>query len=193
MGTRTTATVVGAALALSLGGAAVSQASTSTVAAHAPAAAAKPAPHVDLALKVSSDKLKACYPRAWARVRVNLTTDQVGYDTVTIRARGLRPKTTFTLFFLERPDSPFGAAEYFGDFTTNKWGAATNSYRLIAEEAFAFNNKTKDRTDLNSVGFWFGDEKDDDGCLGVDSPVTGFDGDARAGVQMMNSGTHKLP
>ena len=49
------------------------------------------------------------------------------------------------------------------------------------------------RTDLNSIGFWFADPKDDDGCLGAASPVTGFDGDASAGVQMMNSVVAVLP
>jgi hypothetical protein len=37
------------------------------------------------------------------------------------------------------------------------------------------------------------DEKDDDGCLGAGSPVTGFDGDGKAGVQLLNSGTALLP
>ena len=40
---------------------------------------------------------------------------------------------------------------------------------------------------------WFADPKADDSCLGAASPVTGFDGDASAGVQMMNSGDHLLP
>jgi hypothetical protein len=105
----------------------------------------------------------------------------------------MRPRTDFTVFLIEKPGAPFGAAEYIGDFTTNRRGRATNTYNLIVEEAFAFNNETHTRTDLNSVGVWFADPKDDNGCLGAGSPVTGFDGDASAGVQMLNSGAHVLP
>lgn len=141
----------------------------------------------------SSKKLAGCYPKAHATAYVALTTEQLGFDTVTIRASGLRPKTGFTLFFLEHAGQPFGAAEYFGDFTTDRYGYASASFRLIAEEAFALDVVRKTRTDLNSIGFWFADEKDDDKCLGADSPVTPFDGDAKAGVQMMNTGSYKLP
>jgi hypothetical protein len=156
-------------------------------------ATSAPAPHVHLRLKPSSPALATCFPHAAANVRVDLTTDDVGKDTFTIRAHGLKPRTDFTVFLLEKSGSPFGAAEYIGDFTTNKWGRASNAYKLIVEEAFAFNNETGSRTDLNSVGVWFADEKDDDGCLGAGSPVTGFDGDAHAGVQMLNSRDQLLP
>jgi hypothetical protein len=163
----------------------------------APAAAVSartaPTPHTNLSLQPSSPALAACFPHAGAKVRVDLTTDQVGKDTFSIQAHGLKPRTDFTVFLLEKSGAPFGAAEYIGDFTTNRWGRANNRYHLIVEEAFAFNNQTGSRTDLNSVGVWFADEKDDDGCLGAGSPVTGFDGDARAGVQMLNSRNQLLP
>ena len=156
-------------------------------------AAARPANQVKLSFTPSSPQLAACFPHAWAQAKVNLTTDAIGKDTFHIRAGGLQPNTTFTLFLIEKAASPFGAVEYFGDFTTNRYGQAHNDFQLIVEEAFAFNNETLARTDLNSVGFWFGDSTADDACLGTASPVTGFDGDAEAGVQMMNSGTNLLP
>jgi hypothetical protein len=148
---------------------------------------------VKLRLHTSSPALDACFPDARAKVKVDLTTDDIGKDTFRIKAAGLKPRTTFTVFLIEKAAAPFGAVEYIGDFTTGRGGKAKNSFDLIVEEAFAFNNETGSRTDLNSVGFWFGDPKDDDGCLGDASPVTGFDGDASAGVQMMNSGVHLLP
>ena len=43
------------------------------------------------------------------------------------------------------------------------------------------------------MGMWFADETSDDSCLGANSPVTGFDGDVKAGVQMLNSGATLLP
>lgn len=124
---------------------------------------------------------------------VALTTDAIGKDTFRIKAHGLKPKTSFTVFLLEQAKAPFGAAEYIGDFTTNKWGNASNTYKLIVEEAFAFDNVTGVRKDLQSVGVWFADPADDDECLGAASPVTPFDGDAQAGVQMLNSGDQLLP
>ena len=166
--------------------AAPGQASTTSASASAPARA-------NLTLGPSSPALATCYPHASARVRVDLTTDRIGKDTFTIRAHGLKPRTDFTVFLIEKAGAPFGAAEYIGDFTTNRWGRAYNRYNLIVEEAFAFNNETHARTDLNSVGVWFADPKDDDACLGAGSPVTGFDGDGSAGVQMLNSGTNLLP
>jgi hypothetical protein len=146
-----------------------------------------------LRLHPSSGDLDECFPHARAQVNVNLTTDQIGKDTFDIRAWGLKHKTDYTVFLLQKAASPFGAAEYIGDFTTNRYGRAHNTFQLIVEEAFAFNNETGVRKELNSVGFWFADPKDDNGCLGAASPVTQFDGDASAGVQMMNSGKHKLP
>lgn len=152
------------------------------------------APHpVRASLQTSSPQLAACFPHARAKVIVDRTTDTLGKDTLTISARGLKPRTDFTVFLLEQAGSPFGAAEYLGDFTTDANGRATNSYQAIVEEAFAFNNVTRERTDLNAVGFWFADSTADDSCLGDASPVTGFDGDGEAGVQMMNSGVAILP
>lgn len=152
-----------------------------------------PPKQVKLTMSPSNATLASCFPKARATVTVKLTTEKKGFDTVKIRTAGLKPNTSFTLFLLEQPGLPFGAAEYFGDFTTDKYGRASNSYDLIAEEAFAFNNSTQQRIDLNSIGFWFADEADDDSCLGVPGPVTGFDGDGKAGVQMMNSGANLLP
>ncbi|MFP5345626.1 MAG: hypothetical protein ACLGIA_01135 [Actinomycetes bacterium] len=146
-----------------------------------------------LELQPSSPALAKCFPHAKAKVTVALLTDSIGKDVFKIEASGLRPKTDYTVFLLEKAGAPFGAAEYIGDFTTDTWGRAENTFTLIVEEAFAFNNETGARKELNSVGFWFADQKDDDGCLGANSPVTGFDGDGQAGVQMMNSGKVFLP
>lgn len=155
--------------------------------------ATKAAPVVAVDLRTSSAPLSRCFPHARSQVTVLLTTDSLGKDTFTIRAWGLRRQTDFTVFLIQKATPTFGAAEYIGDFTTNKQGGAVNTFTLIVEEAFAFNNTTGSRIDLNSIGFWFADPKDDNGCLGGKSPVTGFDGDGSAGVQMMNSANRKLP
>jgi hypothetical protein len=168
-------------------------ATTTSPASYADTASATRVNQAKLTLQTSNGALADCFPHAWAKVKVDLTTDAVGKDRFQIKAKGLQPRTDFTVFLLEQSGSPFGAAEYIGDFTTNRWGNGHATFDLIVEEAFAFNNATQERTDLNAVGFWFADETADDDCLGEDSPVTGFDGDAAAGVQMMNSGTGLLP
>ncbi len=194
---RTTALVMaGVTAAAVITGAAVSNAAGGPPAAahHAgvPSAAAAAAT-VSLRLKPSSPELAACFPDARSRVTVALTTDAIGKDTFWIKASGLKRRTDYTVFLIQKAATPFGAVEYIGDIRTNRYGHARNRFKLIVEEAFAFNNETLVRKELNSVGFWFADPKDDNGCLGAGSPVTQFDGDASAGVQMMNSGLRKLP
>src|SRR6187549_1137151 len=68
-----------------------------------------------LDLKPSSPALKDCFPHASAKVTVKLTADEVGSDRFQIRARGLQPRTPYTVFLLEKAGAPFGAAEYIGD------------------------------------------------------------------------------
>ena len=141
-------------------------------------------------LTPSSNQLAKCMPHVHVDVDVRLTTDKVGFDVFTIRGRHLPPKTDFTTFLLEQAASPFGAAEYIGDFTSDKRGNAYNQFRLIVQEAFSSTvvNGQRVRVDLNRVGAWFADPKGDDFCLGNNpQTVTPFDGDNEAGVQAFNS------
>jgi hypothetical protein len=151
---------------------------------------------VRLHLTPSSDKLASCMPNADLNVAVRLTTEQDGFDRFRITARHLPPNTDFTVFLLEQAGAPFGAAEYIGDLHTDANGNGENTYRLIVEEAFASTlvNGQRVRVDLNRVGMWFADPAADDFCLGPGSPVTPFDGDNEAGVQVFNSAnTRPLP
>jgi hypothetical protein len=153
------------------------------------ARAAKAANVTRLKLTPSSPQLAACMPKARVRITVKSTVDTLGFDTFKIRARHLAPKRDYTIFFLETAGQPFGAAEYIGDISTNKWGNAYNKFNLIVDEAFSSTvvDGKRVRVDLNQVGMWFADPADDDFCLGPNSPVTPFDGDNQAGVQAFNS------
>jgi hypothetical protein len=144
---------------------------------------------VHLALTPSSPQLAACMPDAQVNVDLKLTTDKTGFDVFKIRARDLPPSRSFTVFLLEQAGTPFGAAEYIGDFTTNPHGNAHNTFKLIVQEAFSSTlvNGQRVRVDLNRIGAWFAHPADDDFCLGPNSPVTPFDGDNAAGVQAFNS------
>jgi hypothetical protein len=134
-------------------------------------------------------------PRAKVDVKVELKTDTVGFDDFNVTASGLPPKTSFTVFLLQQADSPFGAAEYIGDITTNNKGNASNEFKLIVQEAFSSSvvNGQRVRTDLNQVGMWFADPAGDDFCFGKGKgAITPFDGDNEAGVQAFNS-LHATP
>ncbi|MER7273098.1 hypothetical protein ABT369_01440 [Dactylosporangium sp. NPDC000244] len=141
-------------------------------------------------LAPSSDQLAKCMPKAKVDVAVALTTDAKGFDVLDVHMTGAPPNTSFTVFLLEVPGSPFGAAEYIGDVDTDKKGNGKTELKLIVEEAFSSTlvGDKRVRKELNHVGMWFADPKDDDFCLGAGAgPVTPFDGDNEAGVQAFNS------
>jgi hypothetical protein len=144
---------------------------------------------VHLQLTPSSAQLAQCMPNADVDVDVLLTTDKLGFDIFDITARHIAPNRDYTVFLLEQAGAPFGAAEYIGDFSTNDEGNGHAEFHLIVQEAFSSTlvNGSRVRVDLNRVGMWFADPKDDDFCLGPNSPVTPFDGDNEAGVQVFNS------
>src|SRR5205814_4582990 len=115
---------------------------------------------------------------------------KTGRDTFEINVSGMPANTSFTVFLLETPVAPFGAAEYIGDFTTDGKGRAHQKLTLIVQEAFASTlvDGQRKRVDLNHVGVWFADPAGDDFCLGQGAgPVTPFDGDNAAGVQVLNT------
>lgn len=144
---------------------------------------------VEFDLAASSPAIAACLPNAEAKVEVQLTTDAKGFDTFKIEGRGLFPNQAYTVFLLEQPGNPFGAAEYIGDFTTNRRGRGEGKFRLIVEEAFSSTlvAGNRVRAELNHVGFWTADATADDACFPGGGPVTPFDGDNEAGAQVMNS------
>src|SRR5437763_11280923 len=134
----------------------------------------------------ASDPIAACLPDAVARVTVFPREEIRGVDTLDLRAHGLRPNTTFAVFLTEMPVPPFGAVQYIGDFTTNAAGRGSVRVDAIIDEAFAFNNITGVRTDLNHVVFWFADPADDEDCVPGSAPGP-FDGDGESGVAALSS------
>ena len=134
----------------------------------------------------ASDPIAACLPNAAATVAVFPREDILGVDTLDLHAEGLRPNTTFAVFLTEMPVPPFGAVEYIGDFTTNAAGRGSVRVDAIIDEAFAFNNISGVRTDLNHIVFWFADPADDEDCVPGSAPGH-FDGDGESGVAAMSS------
>ena len=134
----------------------------------------------------ASAPIAACLPNAAATVTVFPREDIRGVDTLDLHAEGLRPNTTFAVFLTEVPVPPFGAVQYIGDFTTNAAGRGHVRIDAIIDEAFAFNNITGIRTDLNHIVFWFADPADDEDCVPGSAPAH-FDGDGQSGVAAMSS------
>jgi hypothetical protein len=152
----------------------------------------------DLRLTASTPELAACMPHARVKVTDVSLTEQIGFDKLKVRARGLAPDRDYTVFLLETAGAPFGAAEYLGDITSDKHGNASNTFKAIIDEAFSSTlvNGKRVRVDLNQVGMWFADPADDDFCPATPGTngVTPFDGDNEAGVQAFNSArTQPLP
>ena len=136
----------------------------------------------------ASDAIAGCqeFQKAVVKVTVFPREDIRGVDTLDLHAEGLRPDTTFAVFLTEMPVPPFGAVQYIADFTTNAAGTGSVRVDAIIDEAFAFNNITGVRTDLNHIVFWFADPEDDEDCVPGSAP-TQFDGDGEAGVAAMSS------
>src|SRR6266550_6371181 len=134
----------------------------------------------------ASGPIAACLPNAAATVTVFPREDVRGVDTLDLHAEGLRPHTTFAVFLTEMPVPPFGAVQYIGDFTTNAAGRGHVRVDAIIDEAFAFNNITGVRTELNHIAFWFADPNDDEECVPGSAPGH-FDGDDSSGVAAMSS------
>ena len=166
---------------------------------HKPQSRSAQAPQVtNLRLTASTPQLAACMPHARVRVTDISTTDQIGFDVLQVRAAGLAPNRDYTVFLLQQAASPFGAAQYIGDITSDAYGNARNEFHAIIDEAFSSTivNGTRVRVDLNQVGMWFADPADDDFCPATPGTngVTPFDGDNEAGVQAFNSAnTQPLP
>ena len=134
----------------------------------------------------ASDPIATCLPNAAATVAVFPREDIRGVDTLDLHAQGLRPNTTFAVFLTQMPVPPFGAVQYIADFTTNAAGRGSVRVDAIIYEAFAFNNITGVRTDLNHIVFWFADPADDEDCVPGSAPGH-FDGDGESGVAAMSS------
>ena len=137
----------------------------------------------------SNPQIATCFPELAAKVTVRLTTEEKGFDKIRLEIRGLPPGQEATVFLLEQPGPPFGAAQYSGDVPIGPNGRGHKEFRLIVEEAFASTlvNGQRVFAELDHVGFWLADPAGDDACFADGGPVTPFDGDKEASAQIMNS------
>ena len=138
----------------------------------------------------ASDTIATCLPNAAATVTVLPKEESRGVDTLDLKAEGLPRNTTFSVFLTELPGSPFGAAQYIGEFTTNAAGRGSVRVDATIEEAFASTvvNGVRVRQELNHIVLWFADPSADDFCFApATGPITPFDGDTQAGAAALSS------
>jgi len=136
----------------------------------------------------ASDAIKnsSCLPNATAKVTFFPKEEIRGVDTLDLKAEGLSANTTFAVFLTELPVPPFGAVEYIGEFTTNTAGRGSMRVDAIIEEAFAFNNITGVRKELDHLVIWFSDPNADEFCV-TGSASTPFEGNGQAGIAVLSS------
>jgi hypothetical protein len=142
-----------------------------------------------------------CLPDAQGHVTVrNAGANQ----RMQVRVNGLPPHTDFSFFVLQVPTGPFGMSWYQGDIETDDTGSGSQQFfGVFSSETFIFAPATRaaPQTDpgvdalTNPVtapvhtyhlGLWFSDAADA-AAAGCPGTVTPFDGDHRAGIQVLNT------
>lgn len=148
--------------------------------------------------------IKNAFPSATGLVTiVRGNRDDSTSDTVTVDVQKMPPNITFTIFFIQFANKPFGNVEYVADLTTRGDGSGETVFNIISLVAFAMDARnpgtsTDDResltsgTNLEHLGMWFSSQQDAQQVLKNDSlPGTIFDGGSpplHAGPQAMTDG-----
>jgi hypothetical protein len=124
-------------------------------------------------------------------------------DTVTIDVENMPPNVTFTIFFIELANKPFGHVQYVADLTTRGDGSGESVFRIISLVAFALDARNPGSsqddqegatsgTNLEHLGMWFSSLDDAVKTLQDDTLIgTIFDGGnppLHAGPQAMTDG-----
>jgi hypothetical protein len=151
---------------------------------------------------------KTCLPKAYAQV-----TDHTFGDTENLEVvvHNLAPNTNFDFFIIQVPNSPFGAAWYMGDISTDATGTGVGNFvGRFSSETFiislgavpapnefpsppAFVPEATGGVKTNPVqmyhlGLWF-DTAADAAKAGCPATHTPFNGGHNAGIQVLNTAT----
>ena len=151
--------------------------------------------------KLQPSGLAKKFPTATGVVTINGGNPDVSLtDTVTVDVANMPPNVTFTIFFIELREKPFGHAEYVADLRTRDDGTGEITFNCIAFVAMALDGRLPGVTSANGnevasgiqlehLGMWFSDLKVAQAVLG-NHALTGtpFDGGGppqHAGPQAM--------
>jgi len=148
--------------------------------------------------------IKQAFPNATGQVTiVRGDRDNAVSDTITVDIQHMPPNITFTIFFIQFANKPFGNVEYAADLTTRGDGSGETIFQCIALVIFAMDARnpgtsTDDRegptsgTNLEHLGMWFASLQDAQQVLNDDTlQGTIFDGGnppLHAGPQAMTDG-----
>jgi hypothetical protein len=161
----------------------------------------------DFDLQVSPGA-KTCLPYAQGHV----TIDQTGpVENLRLQVSGLKPNTDYDFFIIQVPNAPFGLSWYQGDLETDQNGSGTGNFvGRFSVETFivapgaatvplpvhptdaaktAKNPAIQAPIHTYHLGLWFNSPKD---AASINCPgtVTPFNGDHKAGIQVLNSGNY---
>jgi hypothetical protein len=160
-------------------------------------------PSVIIQFPLFPSGVKKAFPKATGVVTIVQGNPAVSlFDSVTVDVSNMPPDTTFTIFFIELANKPFGHVEYIADLHTRQDGSGETSFQAITLVAFAADNRTpvtsQDQSgeasgiQLEHLGMWFSSLQDAQKALN-DNTLKGtiFDGGSpplHAGPQAMTDG-----
>ncbi len=161
-------------------------------------------PSVIIQFPLFPSGVKKAFPKATGVVTIVQGNPEVSlFDSVTVDVSNMPPDTTFTIFYIELANKPFGHVEYVADLHTRDDGSGEASFQAITLVAFAADNRTptvtsQDQTgeasgiQLEHLGIWFSSLQDAQKALN-DNTLKGtiFDGGnppLHAGPQAMTDG-----
>ena len=99
--------------------------------------AAQP-PSVIIQFPLFPSGVKKAFPNAKGVVTIVQGNPAVSlFDTVTVDVEGMPPDTTFTIFFIELANKPFGHVQYVADLHTRDDGTGDVTFQTITLVAFA--------------------------------------------------------
>jgi hypothetical protein len=161
------------------------------------------APSVIVQFPLFPSGVKQAFPKATGVVTIVQGNPEVSlFETVTVDVQSMPPDTTFTIFFIELANKPFGHAEYVADLHTRNYGSGEVTFQAITLVAFAMDARnpgtSQDQSgqasgiQLEHLGMWFSSLTDAQKIL-KDSTLKGtpFDGGnpaLHAGPQAMTDG-----
>src|SRR5579871_5627396 len=148
--------------------------------------------------------IKQAFPNATGLVTiVRGDRNNAFSDTIIVDVQHMPPNVTFTIFYIELANKPFGNVEYVADLTTRGDGSGETIFTTIATLAFAMDARNPGSssdnregvtsgTNLEHLGMWFSSLQDAQHVLNNDT-ITGtiFDGGnppLHAGPQAMTDG-----
>lgn len=160
-------------------------------------------PSVIIQFPLFPSGVKKAFPKATGVVTIVEGNPAVSlFDSVTVDVSHMPPDTTFTIFYIELANKPFGHVEYVADLHTRDDGSGESSFQAITLVAFAADNRapvtSQDQSgeasgiQLEHLGMWFSSLQDAQKDLN-DNTLKGtiFDGGSpplHAGPQAMTDG-----